>query len=184
MDFTLSTRVPVRVALPAACVAVQRVQEPCTVRTAAPAPLAGIDRLPGVAPKLGPAQGHVVPRLVPRPHGEQAVLATLSHYPAGYRASGNPNQTPVFLGRGLVIYRKLGSFGPLPSYSHPPSCFAHACVAPDLDFGSLLRPVSSAIRYPRTLDFESLLRARVRTPPSVDCRTLDFSDFGICIFPD
>ena len=54
--------------------------------------------------------------------------------PAGYRVSGN--RTPVFLGRGLVIYRKLGSFGPLPSYSHPPSCFAHACVALDLDFGT------------------------------------------------
>ena len=33
---------PVRVALPVARVAVRRMQEPCTVRTAAPAPLAGI----------------------------------------------------------------------------------------------------------------------------------------------
>ena len=39
---SLSTRAPVRVALPVACVAVRRVQNTHTVRTAAPAPLAGI----------------------------------------------------------------------------------------------------------------------------------------------
>ena len=38
--FTPSTRVPVRVALPVAHVAVRRVQAPRTVRTAAPVPLA------------------------------------------------------------------------------------------------------------------------------------------------
>ena len=38
VDFTLSTRVPVRVALPVARVAVRRMQVPCKVRTAAPAP--------------------------------------------------------------------------------------------------------------------------------------------------
>ena len=39
MDFTLSTRAPVRVAPLIACVAVRRMQEPYTVRAAAPAPL-------------------------------------------------------------------------------------------------------------------------------------------------
>ena len=47
VDFTLSTCVPVRVALPVARVAVRRVQVTRIVRAAAPAPLAGI--APGVA---------------------------------------------------------------------------------------------------------------------------------------
>ena len=48
----LSTRVPVRVALPVARVEVRRVPGPCTVRTAAPAPLAGI----ALPVWLGPAR--------------------------------------------------------------------------------------------------------------------------------
>ena len=71
--FTLSTRVPVRVALPVARVSVRRVRVPCTVRTAAPAPLAGIALRRSSDPlEATRYPGRAASRL-------QAVLATLSH---------------------------------------------------------------------------------------------------------
>ena len=82
VDFILNstdhTRVPVRVALPPS-----RASRSPAYAGAAHSPFPRVraprrHRPPGVA--LGPAQGHAVPRLVPRPRGEQAVLATLSHY--------------------------------------------------------------------------------------------------------
>jgi hypothetical protein len=66
-----------RVALPFARVAVRRVQGPCTVRTAASAPLAGI----ALPVWLGAAQGHTryIQASAQAAGGEQAILATLSH---------------------------------------------------------------------------------------------------------
>ena len=67
-----------------------------------------------------------------------------------------------------MIYRKLGNFGPLPSDSHPPSCFAHACVAQDLDFGTPACPnVESGLHRGPAPYFRTEYRSKARTgtPP-------------------
>jgi hypothetical protein len=61
---SLSTRVPVRVALPVARVAVRRVRDPCTVRTAAPVhrPPFGTESETPRPPPRAPARALRAPR--------------------------------------------------------------------------------------------------------------------------
>ena len=63
----------------------------------------------------GPAQGHAVPRPVPRPRGEQAVLTTLSHY-IGAEINCGPSPSSAHQGWGWGGGGGLGRdlWAPLP----------------------------------------------------------------------